>query len=58
LQPATRSAPGSSQASSTGVVERVSGPHPDWAVSGEADHAVDQVLELVEMLVGRPEASA
>ena len=30
--------------------------HPDWAVSGAVDHAVDQVLELVEMPV--PAASA
>jgi hypothetical protein len=33
------------------VAQRYEQRHPDWAVSGEADHAVDQVLELVEMLV-------
>lgn len=32
--------------------------HPDWAVSGEVDHAVDQVLELVEMLVAMPAPAA
>ena len=32
--------------------------HPDWAVSGEVDRAVDQVLELVEMLVAMPAPTA
>ena len=32
--------------------------HPDWAVAGEVDHAVDQVLELVEMLVTMPAPAA
>jgi transposase len=36
------------------VAQRYEQRHPDWAVSGEADHAVDQVLELVEMLVEMP----
>ncbi len=32
--------------------------HPDWAANGEVDHAVDQVLELVEMLVEMPVPAA
>lgn len=36
------------------VAQRYEQRHPDWAVSGEADHAVDQVLDLVEMLVEMP----
>lgn len=32
--------------------------HPDWAASGEVDRAVDQVLELVELLVAMPEPAA
>ena len=32
--------------------------HPDWAVSGGVDHAVDQVLELIEMLVEMPVPAA
>lgn len=34
--------------------------HPDWAVSGEVDQAVEQVLELVELLdaMSAPAASA
>lgn len=34
--------------------QRYAQRHPDWAVSGEVDRAVDQVLELVEMLVEVP----
>lgn len=40
------------------VARRYEQRHPDWAVSGEADHAVDQVLDLVEMLVEMPTPAA
>ncbi len=38
----------------TAVAQRYARGHPDWAVSGAVDHAVDQVLELVEILVEMP----
>jgi hypothetical protein len=40
------------------AAQRYAQRHPDWAVSGEADRAVDQVLELVEMLVEMPAPAA
>jgi transposase len=40
------------------AAQRYAQRHPDWAVSGAADHAVDQVLELVEMLVEMPVPAA
>lgn len=40
------------------AAQRYAQRHPDWAVSGQADHAVDQVLELVEMLVEMPAPAA
>jgi hypothetical protein len=40
------------------AAQRYEQRHPDWAVSGEVDHAVDQVLELVEMLVELPAPAA
>jgi hypothetical protein len=40
------------------AAQRYAQRHPDWAVSGEVDHAVEQVLELVEMLVEMPVPAA
>jgi hypothetical protein len=40
------------------AAQRYEQRHPDWALSGEADHAVDQVLDLVEMLVELPAPAA
>lgn len=40
------------------AAQRYARRHPDWAVAGEVDHAVDQVLELVEMLVEVPSSRA
>ena len=40
------------------AAKRYAQRHPDWAVSGGADHAVEQVLELVEMLVEMPVPAA
>lgn len=36
------------------AAQRYAQRHPDWAATGEVDHAVDQVLELVEMLLEMP----
>ncbi|MEX1164597.1 MAG: hypothetical protein WEB03_13575 [Nitriliruptor sp.] len=40
------------------AAQRYEQRHPDWAVSGDVDHAVEQVLELVEMLVEMPVPAA
>jgi hypothetical protein len=40
------------------AAQRYEQRHPDWAVSGGVDHAVEQVLELVEMLVEMPVPAA
>ena len=40
------------------AAQRYEQRHPDWAATGDVDHAVDQVLELVEMLVEMPAPAA
>lgn len=40
------------------AAQRYARRYPDWAVAGEVDHAVDQVLQLVEMLVDMPATAA